>query len=157
MKLYLKQHVFTWGDRFTIKDGAGADRYYVEGEVFTFGKKLHIYDLSGREVAYIEQQLLTWLPRYTIYIGGSQAAQVVKELSLWRPHYRIEGPDWEVEGDFFAHEYEFFQGGHSIAAISKHWMTWGDSYELDISNSADEVLVLSTVLAIDAVLESQND
>ena len=38
MKLYIKQKVFSWGDKFTVKDEAGRDRYYVEGEVFTFGR-----------------------------------------------------------------------------------------------------------------------
>ena len=42
MKLYIKQKVFSWGDKFTVKDATGRDRYYVEGEIFTFGKKLHV-------------------------------------------------------------------------------------------------------------------
>jgi len=28
MKLYIKQKVFTWGDKFTVKDINGNDRYY---------------------------------------------------------------------------------------------------------------------------------
>ena len=40
MKLYIKQKVFSWGDKFTVKDETGRDRYYVEGEIFTFGRKL---------------------------------------------------------------------------------------------------------------------
>ena len=44
MKLYIKQKVFSWGDKFTVKDEAGRDRYYVEGEIFTFGRKLHVYE-----------------------------------------------------------------------------------------------------------------
>lgn len=42
MKLYIKQKVFSCGDKFTVKDEAGHDRYYVEGEIFTCGKKLHL-------------------------------------------------------------------------------------------------------------------
>jgi uncharacterized protein YxjI len=38
MKLYIKQKVFSWGDKFTVKDATGNDRYFVEGEVFSFGK-----------------------------------------------------------------------------------------------------------------------
>ena len=58
MKLYIKEKVFSWGDKFTVKDAYGEDKYIVEGEVFTFGKKLHVYDRSGREVAFIKQVLL---------------------------------------------------------------------------------------------------
>ena len=45
MKLYIKQKVFSWGDKFTVKDVNGEDRYFVEGEIFSWGKKLHVYDM----------------------------------------------------------------------------------------------------------------
>ena len=38
MKLYIKQKVFSWGDKFRIYDEN--DKYYVESEVFTFGKMM---------------------------------------------------------------------------------------------------------------------
>ena len=44
-KLYIKEHVFTLGDKFTVKDEYGNDKYFVEVEIFTLGKKLHIYEL----------------------------------------------------------------------------------------------------------------
>jgi hypothetical protein len=36
-------------------------------------------------------------------------------------------------------------------------MTWGDSYELDIADGVNEITALAVVLAIDAVIESQNN
>ena len=157
MKLYIKQKVFTWGDQFAVKDPLGNDRYFVEGEIFTFGKKLHIYDAQNRERAYIEQELLTWMPRYTVYTNGVQIAQVKRELAFFCHKYLIEGPGWDVDGDFFAHEYRISKAGRTIATISKEWMTWGDSYELDIADGIDEITALAVVLAIDAVMESQNN
>ena len=47
MKLYIKEKVFSWGDKFTVKDAYGEDKYIVEGEVFSWGKKLHVYDRTG--------------------------------------------------------------------------------------------------------------
>ena len=157
MKLYIKQKVFSWGDKFTVKDSAGVDRYFVEGEVFSFGKKLHVYDCHRQEVAYIEQKLLTWMPRYSVFIGGREVAQVAKKFTFFRPQYAIEGLGWEVEGDFFAHEYQIHKSGRPVASISKEWMTWGDSYELDIADPADEIMALAVVLTIDAVVESQDN
>ena len=34
-------------------------------------------------------------------------------------------------------------------------MTWGDSYELDISHPQDEILALAVVLTIDCVMAAQ--
>lgn len=38
VKLYIKEKVFSWGDKFTVKDELGNDKYIVEGEVFSWGK-----------------------------------------------------------------------------------------------------------------------
>ena len=156
MKLYIKEKVFSWGDKFTVKDEYGYDKYVVEGEVFTWGKKLHIYDMTGREVAFIKQEVWSFLPRCYVFCGGQQVAEIKKEFTFLFPKYSIEGLGWEIDGSFLAHEYEITKGGRSIVTISKEWMTWGDSYELNIANPADEILALAVVITIDCVMESNS-
>lgn len=156
MKLYIKEKVFSWSDKFTVKDEYGRDKYIVEGEVFSFGKKLHVYDLSGREVAFIKQEIWSFLPRFYVFCGDRQVAEIKKEFTLLFPKYSIEGLGWEIDGSFMAHDYEITQSGRSIVVISKEWMTWGDSYELDILNPADELVALAVVLTIDCVMESDS-
>ena len=154
-KLYMKQKVFSLRDRFTIKDESGQDRYYVEGEIFTIGKKLHICDMAGNEVAFVQQKVLTLLPRFYVFVDGAQVAEIVKEFTFLRPRYRIDGPGWRVEGDFWAHDYEIVDAlGQPIVGVHKVWLSWGDSYELDIARREDEVQALATVLAIDCVLDA---
>ena len=156
MKLYIKQKVFTWGDKFTVKDINGNDRYYVEGEIFSWGKKLHVYDMNGNEAAFIQQKVFSFLPRYFVYVGDEQVAEIVKEFSFLFPRYSIEGLGWDIEGRFMAHDYEITQNGRPIVTISKEWMTWGDSYELDIADPKDEIVALAVVLTIDAVMASNS-
>lgn len=154
MKLYIKKKVFSWGDKFTVKDEYGYDKYVVEGEVFSWGKKLHIYDMTGREVAFIKQEVWSFLPRYYVFCGGQQVAEIKKEFTFLFPKYSIEGLGWEIDGSFLAHEYEITKVGRTIVTISKEWMTWDDSYELNIANPADEILALAVVITIDCVMES---
>ena len=156
MKLYIKQKVFSWGDKFTVKDGAGRDSYYVEGEIFSFGRKLHVYDMSGREVAFIKQEVWSWMPRYYVFCGDRQVAEIKKEFTFLFPKYNIEGLGWEINGSFMAHDYEITKNGYPIVSISKEWMTWGDSYELSISNPQDEIVALAVVLTIDCVMAAQS-
>ena len=155
MKLYIKQKVFSWKDTFYVKDEQGNDRYYVEGELFSLGKKLHIYDMNSNELAFIHQKVMSFLPRFYVYVGGIQVAEIVKEFTLFRNKYRIEGLGWDVDGDFMDHDYEITHMGRPIVAISKEWFTWGDSYMLDIADNVDPVNALSVVLAIDCVIEMQ--
>ena len=153
MKLYIKQKVFSWGDKFTVKDEYGNDKYYVQGEVFSWGKKLHVYDGVGREVAFIKQEVWSFLPRYYVFCGDEQIAEIKKEFTFLFPKYSIQGLGWEIEGRYLAHDYDIFKNGHPIVSIRKEWMTWGDSYELNISNPEDEIMALAVVLTIDCVME----
>ncbi len=155
MRLYVKQKVFSWTDKFTVKDEQGRDRYYVEGELFSLSKKLHIYNMQGEEVAMIKQKLFSLLHRFFVNVGGEQVAEIVKELTLFKHKYRIDGLGWEVNGDFWAHDYEILCRAQPVVTIHKQWMTWGDCYELDIANPADEINALAVVLSIDCVMQAE--
>ena len=157
MKLYMKQKVFSWADTFTVKDQMGEDKYFIKGEAFSWGKKLHVYDRSGREVAFVRQKLWTFMPRYMVSVNGTDVAEIVKEFTFLRPRYSIIGPGWEVDGSFWEHDYEVTENGRPIVSIRKEWMTWGDTYELDIADAENEVMALAVVLAIDCVLDAQQN
>ena len=154
MKIYIKQKVFSWGDKFTVKDEYGNDKYFVQGEVFSWGKKLHVYDSVGREVAFIKQEVWSFLPRYYVFCGEEQIAEIRKEFTFLFQRYSIQGLGWEIEGKLMAHDYEITKNGDLIVSINKEWMTWGDSYELSIANPEDEIVALAVVLTIDCVLEA---
>ena len=155
LKLYMKQKVFSWKDRFTVWDEFEQDRYTVEGEFFTLGKKLHIYDAFGTEVAFIHQKVFSFLPRFFVYIGGVKIAEIVKELTFFHPKYRIEGLDWQIEDDFWAHQYTITKNGETIVSLSKEWLSWGDSYAIEITHLEDTLPALAVVLAIDCVMASE--
>ena len=156
MKLYIKEKVFSWGDKFTVKDEYGNDKYFVQGEVFSWGKKLHVYDSVDREVAFIKQEIWSLLPRFYVFCGDEQIAEIKKEFTFLFPKYSIQGLGWEIEGKLMAHDYEIIKNGKSIVTISKEWMTWGDSYELNIANPEDEIVALAVVLTIDCVMEASS-
>lgn len=156
MRLYLKQKVFSWKNRFSVKDESGNDVYTVEGEFFSWGKKLHIYDRNGVEAAFIRQKVFSLLPRYYVEINGRVICEIVKEFTLFRQSYRLEGLSWHIDGNIWAHEYMVSDGVRDIMQLTKKWFTWGDSYELDIADPKDELLCLCVALAIDCALESES-
>lgn len=157
MELYIKQKLFSWGDKFSIYDVNGNERYYVEGEVFSWGKKLHLYDLSGRELALIRQKWSFMLPTYHIIRNGETVAEVVKEFTFFHQRYSVHGPGWNVEGSFWSHDYQVSRGSQPIVSVSKEWFTLGDAYQLSIAPGADEVLAVAVVLVIDACIEQANN
>ena len=155
MKFYIKQRVFTIGDKFNVYDESGNERYYVEGEVFTFGKKLHLCALNGEELAYIEQHLFTFLPKYSVYVNEAEIAEVVKEFTFFNNSYSVNGLGWKVDGDFLDHDYTVESDGRIIASVAKEWFTWGDAYSINIADGIDQIPALAVVLVIDACIEAE--
>jgi uncharacterized protein YxjI len=150
MKLYIKQAVFSWRDKFAVWDEQEHERWFAQGEIFTWGRKLHIYDPQENEVAFIRQKVMSLLPRYFIELGGNTYT-LVKAFTLLKPRFRLENTNWTIGGNFLAHEYEAVDGAERVMSLSKHWFTWGDSYELDIPNPENELLGLCVALAIDCI------
>jgi len=157
LNLYIKQHVFTWADKFSVYDEKGNEIFYVKGEAFSFGKQLRIYDLSGNELAYIEQKVFSFRPRFFVYRNGNEVAEIVARFGFFKQEYFISGPDWNVTGDFFGHCYEITDCGMSIASISKEWFSWGDTYAISIADGIDEINALAVVIAIDAAIDTANN
>lgn len=158
MKLYIKQKFLSWGDSFSVYDSSEREIFSVQGEVFTFGKKLALYDARGVELLRIEQELFCFRPRYHILKNEQIVATVVKEFSMFTPYYSVEGPGWEIQGDFFDHDYEITDQGRLVASVQKQWLSWGDTYEIDVDDRVyDPAAVLAVAIIIDCVLDSQDD
>ena len=155
MRYVMRQKLLSWGDDFVIKDEAGQDVFYVDGKAFSIGDKLSFQDMQGNELASIRQKLLAWGPTYEVYRYGQLFAVVKKELfTFFKYRFTIDVPgpnDLEAEGDFFAHEYSFTRGGQQVAAVSKQWFSWTDTYGVDIGPGEDDILILASTVVIDMV------
>ncbi|EXJ23803.1 hypothetical protein ADIAL_0595 [Alkalibacterium sp. AK22] len=154
MQLFIKQQVLSLKDRFDVKDADGNDRYYVEGEWLSFAKKLRVYDQYNQEILYIEQKLWNFLPEFDLRVDGQTVATVKKELTFFSNNYAILGKDWQIEGSITAHDYVIKHQGRVIADINKKWLSWGDSYEINIYDEEDLTVLLGIVIVIDCVVSA---
>ena len=69
----------------------------------------------------------------------------------------MKAPAGRYRATFFGHDYQITENGNAIVSIHKKWMAWGDTFELDIADESREVLALAVVLAIDAVMDAQQN
>ncbi len=162
MKFYIRQQIFTIGDRYEIKDEEGRTRYVARGRLFNLlGAKFAIEDETGREVAQIEQEIFRLMPRYFVYLDGERehAAYIAKRFQFLGALFDIEtksGP-LRVEGEIFQHEYALYQGSTCVVRISKKWLSWGDPYEIDMAADQDPALILAICVAIDHSSHNDNN
>ncbi len=151
MRYVIRQKVFSLGDSFAIKNEMGDDLFIVQSQLLSFGKKLRIYDLAGNELCYIEQQLFRFMPEYNIYLAGQLVANVKKKFAFFRNDFEISSHQgrYDVEGDFFAHEFSLIKDGRIAARISKAFFSFTDTYGVDIDDNYDQVTTLALAIVID--------
>lgn len=151
MRYVIRQKVFSLGDSFAIKNEMGDDLFIVQSQLLSFGKKLRIYDLAGNELCYIEQQLFRFMPEYNIYLAGQLVANVKKKFAFFRNDFEISSDQghYDVEGDFFAHEFSLIKDGRIAARISKAFFSFTDTYGVDIDDNYDQVTTLALAIVID--------
>jgi len=151
MKLYIKQKLFTFKDRFTIKDETNMDVLQVEGKVFSFGKQLSIQTMDMQQIAFVKQKVLNFLPTFELTVND-EVHVLKKQISFFKPVYALSSLNIRVEGDFFAHQYVIVRDGLVVANISKAFFSFADSYEVEILEDRDMNVVIAIVIAIDAAL-----
>lgn len=156
MKLFIKQRVFSFADTFVVKNDYDEEVYYVQGEFFSAGHKLHIYDVNHNEVGFVHENVFSFTPRFEIFIHGESKGYLVKKFSMFKPKFYLEGTDIEITGQFIDHDYEMKRNGIAVMEVYKEWLSWGDSYVLDIKNPDDDILALAIILAVDCEICSSN-
>jgi uncharacterized protein YxjI len=154
MKLYIKQKLFSFKDRFNIKDENEVDVLQVEGKVFSFGKQLSVQTMDFQQVAYVKQKVLNFLPTFEITIND-EVHVLKKQLTFFKPAYALPSLNIRIEGNFTAHQYTILRDELVIANISKAFFSFADSYEVEILEDKDMNIVIAIVIAIDAVLSME--
>src|SRR5215472_10768427 len=161
MRYIIREKLFHLGEDSAITDESGQSVFQVDGIIFSLHNTLVVRDLTGNEVARVERQLLSLTPTYQIAVHGQEIAEVRKKLFsplIDRYTVDIPGPDdLAVEGSLFEHEYTFRRGATVIATVSKAWISLTATYGVDVAPGENDLLILTTVLALDLAEDKERD
>lgn len=154
-KLYIKQKVFSLGEKFTVKDKQERDAYYVEGSFMKIPKSFSIMNKDRKEIGLITKKVFSFLPKFFLEVNGKEILTIEKEFTLFKARYSIDGEGITVNGNWIDMDFEILQHGKVIGSVSKEWFTWGDSYKVEVLDDKLETIVISIVIAIDCVKSDQ--
>ena len=157
MKLYIKQRVFTYKDKFNVLNASDNIEYTAKGKIIALSKRFNIEDNKGKRVATIKKKIFSIFPSYKIKIIGDQSYHLKRKFTFFKQKYKVKPLGWELKGDFMAHNYEMKSKEGTIMSIRKQWFKFGDSYELDIPNENNALLSTCIVIAVDAELASDKE
>lgn len=154
-QLYIKQKVFSLSEKFTVKDEQGQDQYFVEGSFFRIPKTFSIFDSGRQEIGVITKKTFSFLPTFFVGVDGKEEVVIKKELTFLKPRYAIEAEGIDVQGNWWEMTFDILRHGEVIGSVRKEWLTWGDTYQVNILDETMEHLVVSLVIAIDCVKADQ--
>lgn len=159
MKLYIKQKIFSIGDKYDVYDENGNLFFDVSNELFTIGAKIHIKDTRGQELYYLRRGLTFMCGRFEVYRGPILCAVIQQEFRFFKPklHISSEYGEFDIEGDFFSWDFEIVKDGFLFGRVSKQLLSWSDTYELYVPEGNDPAFFAALVIAIDNLLHNNND
>ena len=158
MVLFMKEKDTAFKDRFFVKDENDNTVYTIEGKNFSLSKKLTIFDAQNRELAVVQRKAFALTPKYAILVEDEEVAEIYKESPLLsKPYYKVEGPNWTVDGDIWDKEYKIRRNMNVIADISIPLLAGKNTYKIDIVKDINPLMVIAVVTAIDCVLDAEGE
>jgi uncharacterized protein YxjI len=153
VRYIIREKIFHLGEDSAITDDSGQPVFEVDGKVFSLHNTLLVRDLAGNEVAKVQRELISLSPTYSITVHGQEIAEVRKHLfSPFVDRYTIDIPgpdDLAIEGSLLEHEYTISRGGMVVATVTKAWISLTATYGVDIAPGENDLLILTSVLAVD--------
>ncbi len=158
---YMKQKAFSFKDKYKVLDAAQNQLYHCAGHFFSITRKKELYESKTNKHLYtLKRKLLSFLPKYELSDPeGSVVATIRKKIALLKHKIDISSSmgDFVIEGDFSAHNFAVLENGKEIVTVHKKWVSWGDSYEITISDDTKIPFFLGLVVMIDDCLHSRKN
>jgi uncharacterized protein YxjI len=154
----IRERMFRLGEDFDITDDDGQLVLHVDGKMLSLHNRLILRDPSGRDVGQVHRRLVALRPTYEITVDGKDVAEVRKHMfTAFGERLAIDvhgAGGMEISGDLLSHEFTIGRDGHTVAAVSKRWLTAAASYTVEVAPGEDDVLILACVLALDLAIDA---
>jgi uncharacterized protein YxjI len=155
MRYVVRERFFRIGEDNDITDDQGNPVYQVDGKLLSLRQMMIVNDLQGNQVAQVHRKLVSVLPHYEIdFPNTAEPTEVHQRFSNpLKPKWTISQPgqpDMDITGNFFGHNFTIERGEQQVATVSKQWVTLTDTYGIDIADNENDLLILCSVLALEA-------
>jgi len=156
----IRERLFRLGEDSDITDEAGRPVLHVDGKVLSLHNRLILRDPAGREVGQVYRKLAALRPTYEVTIDDTDAEVRKHVLAPFGERFTIDvdgAGGMEIRGDLLSHEFTIERDGHTVAAISKRWLSMTASYVVQVAPGEDDLLILASVLALDLAVDAEHD
>ena len=155
----IEQKPFAIGGKYIITDEKDHEEYIAKGNPFSFRRHTSLEDSLGNITYEFHKKLFSWKQIFFIHEYGVPAYRLFKNRVSIPPEIFIESLEnsdaFYVKGNFWGMEYDFYNGEHKFASVSKKFPSFTDVYSVQIEEGQNEALIFTVVLIIDIMKESK--
>ncbi|HOP57445.1 MAG TPA: LURP-one-related family protein [Bacillota bacterium] len=159
-RYYLKQKVLALKDTYSVFDESGKEVFHVKGAWISFTRRKDFCEPTGEILFTIRRMLFHLLPHYSLTdSSGKEVANIKKRFTVLSHRIDILSSrgDYSITGDFMAHDFTIEKAGQAVVEIHKKWMSWGDSYEIGVSDEENASFYVALVVMIDDCLYNRKN
>ena len=101
---------------------------------------------------------LALTPKYAVEVEGEEIALLHKETNLMgKSFYKVEGPDWTVDGDIWDRDYNIRHNLNVIARVKPPILGNKDSYKIKIEKETlNPMMVVAVAVIVDCILDEED-
>lgn len=150
-KFVIKQKLMSLAGKFDVTDEAGDTAFIVEGSFLEIPKSFTISDSFERPVAKLTKKVWSFLPTFYLELEDGSSYTIRKELTFFKPRYRVDGLDMTVQGDLWDLNFGLAVAGQDVAYIHQSLFHLTSTYQIAVLDEAYTEKIISLVIAIDYV------
>jgi len=163
--LYLKQKVFSIGEKFTFFDVNQNPVFTARGSFFRIPKRYQLFDAQDPSTPLIDitRKVFSFMPQFFIAdpANGHVFCKVRQRFRFGGARFDLETPVGyhEIAGKIMAHDFKITNAnGQVVVGVQKKWIAWGDTYEIFFDpNLISAKVTAALVLTIDCAIHSNNN
>jgi uncharacterized protein YxjI len=135
MKFTVKQKIMAFGKQYRAFDESENQVYEISSMLFSPERRKEVLDMGGSLVAWSEWPIMSGQAKLE---AGNESCMLDIPFIGLTPEWSGDcgGAGIEVSGDFMRLSFTVQKAGSQVATIDKRIFAFGDTYEVDVDESA---------------------
>lgn len=156
-KLFIKQKIFKILDHYEVYDENQNPVYQVDQDFKFFGHSVNVQSLTDNRYFNISRGINFFLARYEVNFSDGTRLLIDQEFGLFKKKVKVisDSYDLNLRGNFWDLDFQVYNGSTLVGVISKAFLAWGDTYQIEVIYPEFEEELLALHLVIDDLLDMQ--
>ena len=131
-------------------------KYKVKKKLLAAGADFDIFDAVGNKIGLVDQKVLNMVKTFDISLNGQKCGTVKKKFPALTKDMNYDAKGWKLDGDALGMSFKFTDASKNVhATVKKKILAVGDTYEIEVVDPENELLVVALTVVLDEAFHSK--